>query len=141
MILISLTATEVWMSMRLAVRFLHTFGSLADLHQDDPTVVVWRYHLGKQNTFVPGLDRMAYISVPRFLKDVIAAIGKSLAEVASDSALNALFGRRLPTVYFLSGVLPSRDPGEIVTMDAAIDAEIDLLDGGAGPGVPIARHE
>jgi hypothetical protein len=41
---------------------LHTFGSLTDIHAKDKSVVAWRYHSGTQNTFVPGLHRMAYVS-------------------------------------------------------------------------------
>jgi len=33
--------------------------------------------------------------------------------------MNKLFNERLPRVFFHSGVLPSRDPGEIAAMEAA----------------------
>jgi hypothetical protein len=108
---------------------LHTFGALADMHEKDESVVIWRLHLGKLNTFVPGLHRVAYISVGRFIRDAHAAVGASLEEVKADDALGKLFGERLPKVYFHAGVLPSRDPDVIAAMDAGIDADLAMLDG------------
>jgi hypothetical protein len=108
---------------------LHTFGSQADLHNSNSSVVLWRYHLGKQNTFVPGLTRMAYISVQRLLLDANAAVGRCMAEMHTDHTLKKRIGDRLPRVYFLAGVLPSRDPDAIAAMDPALDAEIASWEG------------
>jgi hypothetical protein len=116
---------------------LHTFGSLADAHEKDDSVVLWRFHLGKENTFVPGLDRMAYISVMRFIWDAHAATSACLKEVRADGAMNKLFSERLPRVFFYSGVLPSRDPAEIAAMEAGIDADIAILDGTVDSDQPI----
>jgi len=67
---------------------------------------------------------MAYISVQRFIANAKAAIMSSAAELKSDPTLNELFGNRLPRVYFLAGVLPSRDPDAIAAMGPGIDAEM-----------------
>ena len=104
---------------------LHTFGALADMHEKDKSVAIWRFHLGTLNTFIPGLEpRMAYISVTRFIMDAQTAISASVKEVRADDAMNKLLGERLPRVFFHSGVLPSRDPDEIAALDPGIDAEI-----------------
>jgi hypothetical protein len=116
---------------------LHTFGSLANMHETDKSVVIWRFHLGKLNTFVPGLDRMAYISVMRFISDANAAIDASLQEVKADNAMNKLLGERLVRVFFHAGVLPSRDPDAIEAMDPGIDADIAVLDGTIDSDEPI----
>jgi hypothetical protein len=108
---------------------LHTFGALADMHEKDKSVVIWRFHLGNLNTFVPGLDRMAYISVMRFIRDASDATSASLKEVMADDAMSKLLGERLVRVFFHSGVLPSRDPDEVAAMDPGIDADIAVLDG------------
>jgi hypothetical protein len=102
---------------------LHTFGSISDLHQDNSSVI-WRFHLGKCNTYIPGLDRMAYISVRRFWLNASQAVARCLDEVKADPALNELVGSRLPRVYFQAGVLPSRDPDALAVIEPAIDAEI-----------------
>lgn len=104
---------------------LHTFGAVADIHDKDKSVVIWRYHLGKQNTFVPGLDWMAYVSVMRFILDARAAVSACIAEGKADKDnLSQLVGERLPRVYFLAGVLPSRDPDAVAAMEPGIDAEL-----------------
>jgi hypothetical protein len=116
---------------------LHTFGSLSNMHATDKSVVVWRFHLGKLNTLVPGLDRMAYISVMRFIKDARAATSASLQAVMADGGMNKLLGERLVQVYFHAGVLPSRDPDAVATMDTGIDADIAVLDGTIDSDEPI----
>jgi hypothetical protein len=116
---------------------LHTFGALANMHERDKSVVIWRFHLGKLNTFVPGLDRMAYISATRFIRDAHAAVSASLKEVRADDAMSKLFGERLVRVFFHSGVLPSRDPDEIAALDPGIDADIAVLDGTVDSDEPI----
>jgi hypothetical protein len=103
---------------------LHTFGSLADLHSGTD-VVVWRYHLGRFNTFVPGMNRMAYISTLRFMMDCSAATGRALDAVWADPVdMGRLFGERLPRLFMHGGVLPSRDPEAMPALEAAVDAEI-----------------
>jgi hypothetical protein len=116
---------------------LHTFGSLADAHERDKSVVIWRFHLGSENTFVPGLHRMAYISVMRFITDACAAVSACVKELEADHAMNERFGERLPRVFFHSGVLPSRDPAEIAALDAGIDADIAILDGTVDSDEPV----
>jgi hypothetical protein len=116
---------------------IHTFGAWADMHETDKSVVVWRFHLGELNTFVPGLNRMAYISVRRFITDADAAIHRSLEEVTADDAMNKLFGERLVRVFYHAGVLPSRDPDAIAAMDPGIDADIAVLDGTVDSDEPI----
>jgi hypothetical protein len=108
---------------------LHTLGALSDLHQADPSIVIWRFHLGTSNTYVPGTKGMAYISLRRFHADASNAVQRCLAEVMADNAANKLFGERLPRVSFQAGVLPPRDPDEVAAMDPAIDAEIAELNG------------
>jgi hypothetical protein len=105
---------------------LHTFGALADMHEKDKSVAVWRFHLGKLNTFVPGLEpRMAYISVTRFIMDAQTAIRSACSkELLADDAMKKRVGERLPRVSFHSGILPSRDPDDIAALDPGIDAEI-----------------
>jgi len=103
---------------------LHTSGALSDLHRDDSSIVIWRFHLGMGNTYVPGTKRMAYISLRRFHRDVQAAISQCLTDVMADSDLNSLFSGRLPRVFFQAGILPSRDPDAIAAMDPEIDAEL-----------------
>jgi hypothetical protein len=92
---------------------------------------------GKVDTFAPGLDRMAYISVTRFIRDAQAAVSASLKEVRADDAMGKLFGERLVRVFFHSGVLPSRDPDEIAALDSGIDADIAVLDGTVDSDEPI----
>ncbi len=77
---------------------LHTFGSLADAHERDKSVVIWRFHLGRENTFVPGLHRMAYISVMRFITDACAAVSACVKE---------LYQRPYPVTAFAHGRLVS----------------------------------
>ena len=110
---------------------LHTFGSISDLHHNDNTLVIWRFHLGRCNTYIPGLDGyMAYISVFRFWRNASEAVARCLDDVMADPALNELFGSRLPQVYFQAGVLPSRDPDALVVIEPAIDAELLKLGNG-----------
>ena len=73
---------------------LHTFGALADMHEKDKSVAVWRFHLGKLNTFVPGLEpRMAYISVTRFIMDAQTAIRSACSkELLTDDAMKKRVG-------------------------------------------------
>lgn len=101
---------------------LHTLGSLSDLHQKDPPPVIWRFHHGTGNTYVPDTKTMAYISVARFRNDASAAIEHCLTDVMADLAVNRLFGQRMQRVSWQAGVLPSRDPEAIAVLDPAIDA-------------------
>jgi hypothetical protein len=116
---------------------LHTSGALSDLHRVNSSIVIWRFHLGRTNAYVPGTKGMAYISLPRFHHDVHTATSKCLVDVMADDNLNSLFGTRLPRVFFQSGVLSSRDPEAIAAMDPAIDAEIAILDGTVDSDEPI----
>jgi hypothetical protein len=116
---------------------LHTFGALADMHAENKSVVIWRYHLGQKNTFVPGLDRMAYISVARFILDARAATAACLNVIMENPELNRLFGERLPSVYLHAGILPDRDPEALTAMDPEVDATIAVLDGTVDSDKPI----
>ena len=107
---------------------LHTFGSLTDRHENDPSSVVWRYHLGLHHSFVPRLHRMAYVSVHRFMRDASSATVRCLKTLEDDPEASSLAMQRLPRVFFHAGILPSRDPNVIAALEAATDAEIAELE-------------
>jgi hypothetical protein len=116
---------------------VHTLGSLSDLHSGDPSIVIWRFHLGKSNTYVPGTKGMAYISLRQFHRDASDAVKQCLADIMANDTVNALFSRRLPRVFFQAGVLPARDPDDIAALDPDIDAAIAILDGTVDSDEPI----
>jgi hypothetical protein len=103
---------------------LHTFGSLTEQHGNDPSIVIWRYHLGQHHSFAPGLHRIAYVSVHRFMTDADRAMKRCLDTLTDDPEASALAMQRLPSVFFHGGILPSRDSDAMATLEAATDAEI-----------------
>lgn len=78
---------------------LHSFGSEARLHRNDPAVKLYAYHDGGKHMFQPEVnDRLVLIGTASFINDVVIAIDAFLMECQSDRDLRTRVEARLPGV-------------------------------------------
>ncbi len=78
---------------------LHTYGSEASLHEEDPDTIKFGYHDGGKHNYDPNIDQnLVLIGVKSFVNDVVYAIESFLKECKTDDSLRQRVGERLPKV-------------------------------------------
>lgn len=79
--------------------FLHTYGSIADLHKKDPDTIKYVYHDGGKHMYNPNVDHsLAIIGTKSFINDVVHAVDSFLEECQKDTSLRHRVEKRLPGV-------------------------------------------
>lgn len=79
--------------------FLHTYGSVAELHQEDPDTIKFEYHNGGEHAYDPSKDpNLAIIGTKSFINDVFHAVLSFSEECQNDASLRKRVERRLPNV-------------------------------------------
>jgi hypothetical protein len=78
---------------------LHAFGSEADLHDKDKSIIRFCYHDGGKHAYDPKLDsRLAIIGTASFLHDVVIAVEDFMKDCLADRELLLVVEGRLPKV-------------------------------------------
>lgn len=78
---------------------LHTYGSEAELHEEDPDIIMFGYHDGGKHQYNPSVARrLAIIGTKSFVKDVIHAVYSFIKKCMEDAALKQLVESRLEMV-------------------------------------------
>lgn len=78
---------------------LHTYGSAADLHEEDPDIIMFGYHDGGKHQYDPSVERrLAIIGTKSFVNDVIHAVESFLKKCMEDVPLKQLVESRLEKV-------------------------------------------
>ncbi len=78
---------------------LHTFGSAANFHQQNPDAKRYGYHDGGKHAYNPTVDEhLVIIGTASFLNDVVIAMQTFLAECHKNVDLRQLVEARLPRV-------------------------------------------
>lgn len=79
--------------------FLHTYGSVADLHEKDLDTIKYGYHDGGKHNFDPKVaPDLVLIGIKSFVNDVIYAVESFLELCKSDNSLRELVESRLARV-------------------------------------------
>lgn len=79
--------------------FLHTYGSEAELHEQDPDTIKYAYHDGGRHEYNPNIEKgLVIIGTKSFINDVICAVESFLKMCGNDSELRARVEERLPNV-------------------------------------------
>lgn len=79
--------------------FLHTYGSEAELHEEDPDIIKYGYHDGGKHNFDPKVaPDLVLIGTRSFVNDVIHAVEYFLESCKSDKSLRELVESRLAHV-------------------------------------------
>jgi len=79
--------------------FLHTYGSEAKLHQEDPEIIKFAYHDGGEHKYNPNIDKsLVLIGTKSFVNDVLIAVKDFLNECKNDLSLRQRVEERLPHV-------------------------------------------
>ena len=79
--------------------FLHTYGSAAELHQEDPDTIKFVYHNGGKHEYDPNTKpNLAIIGTESFINDVVEAVESFLKECEKDSSLRNRVEKRLPSM-------------------------------------------
>jgi hypothetical protein len=78
---------------------LHTYGSEASLHEEDPDTIMFAYHDGGKHNYDPSIKRdLVLIGVSSFVNDVVCAVQSFLDECQKDPLLRQRVEERLPKV-------------------------------------------
>lgn len=78
---------------------LHTYGSEADLHEEDPDIIKFGYHDGGKHQYNPNVERgLAIIGTKSFVNDVVHAVESFLNNCLADDSLKQLVEPRLEKV-------------------------------------------
>ncbi len=78
---------------------LHTYGSEASLHEEDPDAIMFGYHDGGKHNYDPNIKKnLALIGVRSFVNDVVCAVESFLVECQTDPSLKQRVEERLPKV-------------------------------------------
>lgn len=76
---------------------LHAFSAEADLHRNDPQVLIFGYHDGGKHAFDPAQSpRLVLIGTASFLNDVVIGVESFLNACKDDQALRKTVESRLP---------------------------------------------
>ena len=79
--------------------FLHTYGSEAELHNEDPKIIKFAYHDGGEHKYDPNIDKsIVIIGTKSFVNDVIIAVKNFLDKCKNDFSLRQMVEERLPKV-------------------------------------------
>jgi hypothetical protein len=79
--------------------FLHTYGSEAQLHREDPDLIKFGYHDGGKHVYNPDIDpALTIIGTKSFINDVVRAGSFFMAECKNDTSLRNRVEERLPHV-------------------------------------------
>ena len=79
--------------------FLHTYGSEAELHEEDPDTIKFAYHDGGEHKYNPSIERrLVLIGTKSFINDVVHAVESFLKKCQSDASLKKRVGSRLVKV-------------------------------------------
>lgn len=79
---------------------LHTFGSEAEIHRNDPSVKMFGYTDGGMHKYDPSIEpRLVLIGTASFLNDVTIAVLDFLNACRADKALRATVEARLPKIF------------------------------------------
>ncbi len=80
--------------------FLHTYGSKAKLHEEDPDILKYGYHNGGKHNFNPKVaPGMVLIGTKSFINDIVHAVESFLEQCKTDTTLRKRVESRL--VHFL----------------------------------------
>lgn len=76
--------------------FLHTYGSEADLHENDPDTIKFTYHDGGKHQYNPAVEKsLVLIGTRSFINDVVHAVDAFLHKCESDASLRQRIELRL----------------------------------------------
>ena len=79
--------------------FLHTYGSEASLHEEDPDTIKFAYHDGGQHYYNPEEERsLVLIGTKSFINDVVHGVESFTRACKADSSLRTRVEARLPNV-------------------------------------------
>ena len=79
--------------------FLHTYGSEAELHKEDPKIVKFAYHDGGEHKYNPNIDEsLVLIGTKSFVNDVLIAVKDFLDKCKNDLSLRQRVEERLVNV-------------------------------------------
>jgi len=79
--------------------FLHTYGSEAELHEEDSDAIQFVYHDGGKHEYNPNIDQsLVIIGAKSFVNDVLLGVKAFLEKCKSDSLLRERVEERLPKV-------------------------------------------
>lgn len=79
--------------------FLHTYGSKAELHEEDSEIIKFAYHDGGEHKYDPNIDQsLVIIGTKSFVNDVIIAVKDFLDKCKYDLSLRKMVEERLPMV-------------------------------------------
>jgi hypothetical protein len=79
--------------------FLHTYGSKADLHDQDTDTIMFAYHDGGKHEYKPEIEKsLVLIGVKSFVNDVVIAVESFLKHCSDDLELRNRVQERLPHV-------------------------------------------
>lgn len=78
---------------------LHTYGSEAELHEEDSDIIMFGYHDGGMHQYNQSVERrLAIIGTKSFVNDVIHAVESFLNKCMEDASLKQLVESRLEKV-------------------------------------------
>lgn len=79
--------------------FLHTYGSEAQLHEEDPNLIKFAYHDGGMHAYNREIDpTLVIIGTKSFINDVVCAGRSFMEECNNDTLLRRRVEERLPHV-------------------------------------------
>lgn len=86
--------------------FLHTYGSDAELHKEDPDTIKFAYHDGGKHQYNPSIKRgLVLIGTKSFINDVVHAVESFLNKCQSDLSLKQRVESRLVSVLQMYNIL------------------------------------
>lgn len=78
---------------------LHTYGSEAELHEEDSDIIKFGYHDGGKHQYDPGIERgLAIIGTKSFVNDMVYAVESFFRKCLVDASLKQLVESRLEKV-------------------------------------------
>ena len=78
---------------------LHTYGSEASLHEEDPDTIKYAYHDGGKHNYDPKIQKdLVLVGTRSFVNDVVCAVESFLGHCQKDSSLRQRVEERLPKV-------------------------------------------
>lgn len=84
---------------------LHTYGSEALLHEEDPDTIKYGYHDGGKHNYDPTIEQsLVLIGTKSFVNDVVCVVESFLEECKNDESLRKRVEERLPKVLQVSPI-------------------------------------
>lgn len=79
--------------------FLHTYGSEAELHENDPDTIKFAYHDGGKHEYNPEVEpSLVLIGVKSFVNDVVSGVAEFIKCCRNDNDLMQRVTSRLPNI-------------------------------------------